>query len=139
MSGAITFLYGLVCYGVFFGTFLYAVGFLAGLGVPKSIDSGAAGQLVPSLVVDALLLTLFAVQHSGMARRAFKRWWKGVISPAAERSTYVLLSSLVLILLFWQWRPLPATVWQVESAARPGRSSGPSSPSAGRRCSPAPS
>ncbi len=117
MSGAITFLYGLVCYGAFFATFLYAVGFLAGLGVPKSIDSGAAGQLVPSLVVDALLLTLFAVQHSGMARRAFKRWWKGVISPAAERSTYVLLSSLVLILLFWQWRPLTGTVWQVENAA----------------------
>ena len=114
MSGVLTFLYGLVCYGAFFCTFLYTVGFLGDFGVPKSIDSGAAGALLPSLAVDALLLALFAVQHSGMARRRFKRWWNGVVTPAAERSTYVLTTSLVLIVMMWQWRPLPAAVWRVE-------------------------
>jgi len=116
MMGVIAFVYGLVCYGIFFGTFLYAAGFLANAVVPKSIDSGAVGGLGPSLVVDLALLALFAVQHSGMARRGFKRFWTRTVSPAVERSTYVLFSSLVLLLLFWQWRALPSPVWAVDGA-----------------------
>jgi protein-S-isoprenylcysteine O-methyltransferase Ste14 len=111
------FLYGLVCYAIFLGTFLYAIGFVADLGVPKAIDSGAAGAVLPSLAIDALLLTLFAVQHSVMARPGFKRWWKRVVPPTAERSTFVLASSLALIVTFWQWRPVPATIWDVHSSA----------------------
>jgi protein-S-isoprenylcysteine O-methyltransferase Ste14 len=117
MRRTAVFAYGLICYAIFFGTFLYAIGFMSGVGVPKSIDGGATGSAPLAIAIDALLLSLFAVQHSGMARRAFKRWWTGFIGPAAERSTYVLFSSLALIVLFWQWRPLPAAVWSVENPA----------------------
>jgi protein-S-isoprenylcysteine O-methyltransferase Ste14 len=114
MRRTLAFLFGLVCYVVFLATFLYAIGFLSGTWVPKSIDSGRVEGLVPALAVDTLLLTLFAVQHSGMARRGFKRWWGPIVPAAVERSAYVLLSSLVLALTFWQWRPLPRSVWQVD-------------------------
>jgi protein-S-isoprenylcysteine O-methyltransferase Ste14 len=111
----IAFLYGIAAYLVFFVTILYAIGFIMGLVVPKSIDTGTDTSAVEAVVVNLLLMALFAVQHSVMARRRFKSWWTRLIPPAIERSTYVLLSSLALLLLFWQWRPLPAIVWDVEN------------------------
>jgi protein-S-isoprenylcysteine O-methyltransferase Ste14 len=107
------FLYGLVAYVVFFVSFLYAVGFVEGLLVPKNIDTGTAVPMSEALVVDLLLMSLFAVQHSVMARKSFKRWWTQFVPASIERSTYVLFASLALLLLFWQWRPLPDVMWQV--------------------------
>jgi protein-S-isoprenylcysteine O-methyltransferase Ste14 len=102
MNRALAFLYGLLAYVVFLGTFLYAIGFVAGLVVPKTIDTGEVTPLGETLVIDILLLSLFAVQHSVMARASFKQWWTKFIPAAVERSTYVPLASLALILLFWQ-------------------------------------
>lgn len=106
-------IYGGICYALFLLTFLYAIGFVGNIIVPKSIDSGPAGSTMEALAVDVILLGLFAIQHSVMARPAFKRWWTNFVPSAVERSTYVLLSSLVLILLFWQWRPVPDVIWSV--------------------------
>jgi len=116
MGRLIGLLYGLVAYLVFFATFLYAIGFVMAVGVPKTIDNGIIGSLTTTLVVDVLLMSLFAIQHSVMARPAFKRWWTTIVPKSVERSTYVLLASLCLVLLFWQWQPLPAVIWQVNNA-----------------------
>jgi methanethiol S-methyltransferase len=113
MSRLIAFLYGVLSYAIFFCTFLYAVGFVSGLIVPKTIDAGTVAPVAEALIVNLLLMSLFAIQHSVMARKQFKQWWTQYIPKSVERSTYVLFASLALVLLFWQWRPLPATVWQV--------------------------
>ena len=111
----IAFLYGLASYLIFFATILYAIGFVMGLVVPKTIDTGTNSSVIEAVVVNVLLMALFAVQHSVMARPRFKAWWTQYVAKPVERSTYVLLASTSLLLLFWQWRPIPAVVWQVEN------------------------
>jgi methanethiol S-methyltransferase len=109
----IAFLYGIIAYVVFFITFLYAVGFVEGMIVPKTIDSGSSGTAALALIVNLVLMSIFAIQHSVMARPQFKRWWTRFIPPSVERTTYVLLASMALVLLFWQWRPMPGLVWRI--------------------------
>src|SRR5271157_667284 len=113
MAGLI---YGTFCYILFLLTFLYAIGFVGKIVVPKSIDfGGAAASTTEAVIVNLVLLDLFAVQHSVMARQGFKRWWTRLVPSYAERSTYVLFATLILILLFWQWRPLTSAVWSLSN------------------------
>jgi protein-S-isoprenylcysteine O-methyltransferase Ste14 len=108
------FVYGSLSYVIFLATFLYAIGFIGNFGVPRTLDGAPSKPLWVALLIDAGLLTLFAVQHSVMARKWFKDWWTRMVPKPLERSTYVLFSSLALILLFWQWQPLGGVVWSIE-------------------------
>src|SRR3984893_13931551 len=114
MGRLIALLYGLACYVVFLVPFLYAIGFVTGLALPKTIDTGNVASMTEAFVVNLLVMSAFAVQHSVMARKQFKQWWTQFVPKSVERSTYVLFSSLALILLFWQWRPMPTVVWQID-------------------------
>ena len=115
MKKSIIFIYGIISYIVFLIAFLYAIGFVGNIFVPKSIDSGAETTLISSLFINVILLSAFALQHSIMARPAFKKWFTTIISPAMERSTYILLSSLALLLIYWQWQPNATIVWETEN------------------------
>jgi methanethiol S-methyltransferase len=114
MGRLLSFCYGLAAYAVFLGAFLYAVGFVEGMVVPKAIDDGEVTPVLGAVVINLVLLSIFAVQHSVMARPSFKRWWTKLVPASVERSTYVLLASLALILVFWQWRPIPTVIWHVD-------------------------
>ena len=118
MGAFLSFLYGLVAYGVCLAALLYLIGFSGNVLVPKSVDSGAFAPLAKALCVNVLLLGLFAAQHSVMARRAFKRWWTRIVPPVVERSTYVLAASIALALLFWLWLPIPVPIiWRIDNPA----------------------
>src|SRR6266699_483699 len=114
MKRMVVFVYGVACYGVFLATLLYAIGFLGNFGVPKSIDSGPEGSIATALAIDGALLALFALQHSIMARPWFKRAWTRMVPEPVERSTYVLFSSVAMLLMFWQWRPIGGVIWKMD-------------------------
>lgn len=117
LSNVLSLVYGVLSYVCFLAVFLYAIGFVGGVAVPHGIDGPLEGALATALAVDLAVLAIFAVQHSVMARPAFKVVWTRVVPQAVERSTYVLAASAALALLFWQWRPLGGEVWRVESPA----------------------
>jgi protein-S-isoprenylcysteine O-methyltransferase Ste14 len=117
MGGIASVLYGVLAYLMFLGTILYAIAFVGDLPAPKTIDSGEVGSLDVALIIDTLLLGLFAIQHSVMARPGFKRWWTRLVPQPVERATYVLLASVILVLLFWQWRPMTPMIWSVTNPA----------------------
>lgn len=114
MKRILAFAFGLVSYAVFFATFLYAMGFVLGMSLPRTVNVGPSAPWPQALAIDLFLLSLFAIQHSGMARKPFKRWLTRFVSPVIERSVYVLLASLTLIVIFAHWRPITAVVWQVD-------------------------
>jgi protein-S-isoprenylcysteine O-methyltransferase Ste14 len=119
MSRIGIFLYGIVCYAIFFAVFLYGIGFIGGFLTPTSLDSAATSTLAHALAIDLALLAVFAVQHSGMARSGFKEWFKAIVPEAAERSTYVLMSSLALAAFYVFWEPIDGVIWSVpEGVAR---------------------
>ena len=120
MKKTVMLVYGLLAYLLFLGSFIYFIGFLEDLVVPKTINTGTTGSTGKAMLVDFLLLTVFALQHSIMARPGFKQWWIRIIPPAIERSTYVLLSSLALVLICWQWMPMTAIIWKTTGVALSG-------------------
>jgi methanethiol S-methyltransferase len=115
MTRFLTLGYGALCYAMFLAAFLYAIGFVGNIAVPRSVDHGVAAPIGQAVTVNVLLLALFAIQHSVMARPVFKRWWTRFVPSSVERSTYVLAASLVLFLLYWQWRTIPTVVWDLTS------------------------
>ena len=115
MKKSIAFIYGIIAYSIFIVAFLYAIGFVGNFLVPKAIDAGTETSFMSALIVNALLLSVFALQHSIMARPKFKAWFTRIINPAIERSTYVLLSSLALLLIYWQWQPIRTIVWEAQN------------------------
>jgi methanethiol S-methyltransferase len=114
MKKTLAVVYSVVCYLLFTGVFFYGIGFVANIGVPKSIDTGIIVPGWQAVLVDSGLLGLFALQHSLMARRSYKKWESQFIPTHLQRSTYVLLASLIMLLLFWKWRPLPAVIWNID-------------------------
>lgn len=118
MKRTLSMVYAIACYALALGAFAYGVGFVGNFGVPRSLDVGPSTPLRMALVIDALLLGVFAVQHSVMARAWFKRWWTRIVPPAVERSTFVLFASLALILMYWQWRPIGDVLWEVGGTGR---------------------
>lgn len=117
MGRSVAVVYGIVTYVLFLAVFIYAIGFVGAILVPKSVDSGAESSIVMALVIDAVLLALFAIQHSVMARQWFKRAWTKIVPTAVERTTYVLFATAILALVMWQWRPVTTLVWDVENPA----------------------
>ena len=115
MGKLFAFLYGIVAYLAFFVVILYSIGFVTGLGVPKTIDSGPVGPPLQAIAVNLLLMSLFAIQHSVMARPQFKKWWTQFVPASVERSTYVLFANVALALLLWQWQPIPTVIWQIDN------------------------
>lgn len=116
MKRVIALLYGVVCYAVFFAAFLYLIGFLGNFLVPRSVDVGPEATLAAALVINLALIALFGIQHTVMARPGFKKAWTKIVPTSVERSTYVLLSSLILVLLYWAWRPMGSVIWQLDAA-----------------------
>ena len=115
MSRILAFIYGLICYLVSFITLAYSVGFIGNLIVPKTLDSSSDGTLINGILIDVSLIALFGIQHSLMARKSFKKWWTKIIPNPIERSTYILMASLTLLLLFWQWHSLGGVIWNIQS------------------------
>lgn len=124
MAGLVAVLYGVVAYSFSLVALLYLIGFVGNFIVPKSIDTGIHGPLGQSVVIDVALIALFALQHSVMARQGFKRWWMQIVPPAVERSTYVLFTSIVLLVMFWLWQPIPAALWTVSNPIAAGTIAG---------------
>ena len=115
MKKIIISIYGILSYIIFLLAFLYAIGFVGNIYVTKTIDSGVEPSLIKAILINTVLLSVFALQHSIMARPKFKKWFTSIFNQAMERSTYILLSSLALLLIYWQWQPIPTVVWKVEN------------------------